>query len=82
MSITENTLNEELTALTGKLYCGDPTRLVYDLLRCTEYKRELLCHLTGGGYNVNNDESCTALREESDNRPCIEKWLAGCEELL
>lgn len=81
MHTTLNTLQEELIAVSGKMYVGEPTAIVYDLLKDTDAMDALLSHLTGGVYNAGYNKPNTTVREEGRNRLSIEEWLGRCQEL-
>lgn len=81
MVTTDKTLKEELTALTGKIFVGDPTAIVFELLSTTSDKVSLLAFLTGGKPDVSNNKPCTTVREKSSDRFSFAEWLSGCEEL-
>lgn len=82
MQLTDRSLKEELSALTNKLYLGDPTALVYDIFKDTPDLNGLLSYLTGGLENAGNNEPCTIVREECGMRPSVEEWLARHQQLL
>lgn len=73
---------DELEALTGKVYSGDLTPVVYDLLADSPHLSSLYTHLTGEKiHNDNDNNTHKALREKSSDRPCFEKWFRNCERL-
>lgn len=73
---------QELEVLTGKYLSGDITPIVYDLLKDTRYKSELISYLSEGKIvNVDNNKSNTTACEEDNLRPDFEKWFSGCEQL-
>ena len=73
---------QELEVLTGKYLSGDITPIVYDLLKDTKYKSELISYLSEGKIvNVDNNKSNTTACEEDNLRPDLEKWFSGCEQL-
>ncbi len=77
-----NVYQEELEALTGKVFTGDMSPIVFDLLSPTHNLASLYNYLTGvklQNDNVNNTRD--TLREESNNRPSFEKWFRKCERL-
>lgn len=72
----------EIEALTGKIYKGDVTPLIYDLLKTSPHLDKLLVYLGKEiKPNVCNNEFDTTLREEINNRPCFEKWFEQFEKL-
>lgn len=80
MRIMES-LTAELTTVTGKIFSGDPTPLIYELLKDTKDMRGLLEYLTGGKVNVSNNKFDSTVRKKSSDRLSLEEWLAGCEKL-
>ena len=76
MRLTDETLKEELTVLTNKVYAGDPTVLVYEILSETQYIPELIQYLSGGAEDASDYKPSTSVREECGNRPSVEEWLA------
>lgn len=82
MSKSQELFQREVEALTGKVYNGDVTPLVYEVLQSSSHLDKLLVYLRKENEpNVCNNESHTTLREEGNNRPCFKEWFSGCEQL-
>ena len=81
MQLTDSSLREELSALTNKLFIGDPTALVYDILKDTPDMNGLVSYLTGGLEDADNNEPREIVREECGLRPSVEEWLARRTQL-
>ena len=73
---------EELEGLTGKVFVGDLTPLVFDVLKASPHLDKLLVYLDKeNSKHVRNNKPNTTPRDKSDDRPSFAKWFAGCEEL-
>lgn len=72
----------ELEALTGKVYRGDVTAVVFDILKDTPHLDHLLAYLSEEKLvNVRDNKPNTTVREEDSDRPCFEKWITRCKRL-
>ncbi len=67
----------ELEELVGKLYNGDMTVLVYELLKDTHDMDSLLEYLTGERPESNLD----VVEEEIHNTPNFRDWFSSCTEV-
>lgn len=75
-------VHAELELALQKVFTGDITPLVYDLIKDTQYKRELSAFLKGKvNSNVYIDTTDSTSREKDNNRCSFEEWLSNCPEL-
>lgn len=83
MNNIDDIYRQELESLTGKVYTGDITPVVFDLLSETRYLENLYQYLTGGNisYVDNNNDTDTVVREKSNDRPCFKEWFRNFERL-
>ena len=82
MPTTETTLlSDELTTLTGKIFSGDITPLVFELFKDANDIPALIAYLGGGEIDANNHKPDKVVREEGCHRPSVEEWLRKCEQL-
>ena len=74
---------EELESLTGKVFKGDITPVVFNLLKTGNHVEELLRYLRDDeeGADDYNNTTENAVRKESNNRPCFEEWFSNAEQL-
>lgn len=73
---------EELESLTGKIFQGDLTPIVFDLLKESQSVEDLLRYLKKEeNSDVDSNETQDAVRKESYNRPCFEEWFLNAEQL-
>lgn len=68
---------EELEDLTGKIFIGDLTPLVYDVLKDSKDITSLLQYLTGQDVDVNAEESV----RQPEAAPNFDEWFKGCVEV-
>jgi hypothetical protein len=67
----------ELECMTGKLISGSTAPVVYELLKATEYKPELLSYLKeAANQNADKPEKSTVTDEKDDNRASLQKWMS------
>lgn len=72
----------ELEALTGKIYRGDLTTVVFDVLKESPHLESLLMQLNKEKkVNVNNNKSDTVVRKESNYRPNFKQLIANGKKL-
>lgn len=69
-------IKDELEYLTGKLYRGDITPIVYDLVKDSNYLKALLIDL-GSVYESNKPVK----NENRDNKVELHDWLESCEQI-
>lgn len=63
--VDENLCRLELEALTGKIYRGDSTPLIYSLFKNTPYKEAMLLYLDKGKEKKNDEEIKVNLKDRS-----------------
>jgi hypothetical protein len=71
----------ELEVLTGKIYRGDLTPIVFDLIKSSNHLSAFKAHLCKENKNANNNNTVKTVQQESYDRPCFEKWFSQCERL-
>lgn len=72
----------ELESLTGKVFNGSITPIVFDLLKDSRHLDKLIKYLNKGEKpNVDNNKSDNPVRKENNNRPCFEEWFRNAERL-
>lgn len=71
----------ELQAFTGKLFNGDITPVLFELLCTTDYMDELLNFLREVKVNVHTERSNKTTDTESGNRLSVEDWFSKFDEL-
>lgn len=77
-----NIYKAELESLTGKVFNGDITPIVFDLLKDSKHVVELVKYLSKGELsNVVINKPNNAVRKEDYDRPCFEKWFSNAERL-
>jgi hypothetical protein len=68
---------EELEELTGKIYNGDLTPLVFDLLKESPYLDVLLHELTGKEITAKPEDEV----QQPTAAPKFEDWFKNCKRL-
>lgn len=73
---------DEIELITGKVYNGDLTPIVFDLVKDSRHLDSLYQYLTGEilKHDINNNTGKVVRAQDSD-RPCFEKWFKQCERL-
>lgn len=74
MKSNTDLVKEELENLTGKIYNGDLTPLVFNLLENSTDLQGLLKQLTGETINTLQEDTV----EQPKSAPNFENWLKGC----
>lgn len=72
----------ELESLSNKVFTGDITPIVFDLLKESRHLEDLVSFLSKGDktHDSNNNTQET-VRKEDYNRPCFEEWFRNAERL-
>lgn len=68
---------EELENITGKLFKGDITPLVYDLLKDSTDLSGLILHLTGKEVEVKNEVKV----QTPKSAPSFDDWFNSCQKI-
>lgn len=77
-----NDYKTELESLSGKVFNGDITPIVFDLLKDSKHIDKLIEHLRKGDKkHVNNNKPNNTVRKKDYDRPCFEKWFSNAERL-
>ena len=75
-------ISDEVTTVTGKVFKGDITPLVFEMFEESKDIPALIAYLNGGNtVDVNIDKSDTLVRKKSSNRLSTKEWLSNCEQL-
>ena len=74
MQSNTDLVKEELENLTGKIYNGDLTPLVFNLLENSDDLKGLLKQLTGESIKTLQEDTV----EQPKAAPKFEEWLKGC----
>lgn len=77
-----SSVNEDLEALTGMLIQGPITPIIYNLLKDSPYKedileyKDLISKERRDSINVSKQNASTDISTEADSRSSFEEWLA------
>ena len=73
----ERFYKSELEYVTGKIYSGDMTVMVYYLLKDTQDMDSLMEYLTGERPGSNSE----IIEEKIQKSPSFQDWFRGCTEI-
>ena len=68
---------EEIEELTGKVFNGDLTPLIFDILKGSVFKEDLIEELTGEKFVVSKENEVVEIEPVLD----FEEWFNQCKQL-
>lgn len=71
----------DLEALSKKAYNGNPTPIIFELLKTSEHIDKLIQYLSGEEINDNCNKPDIVIRKEDFDRPCFKEWFSHAERL-
>lgn len=81
MQNTQTLVKSEIEFLTGKLYNGDLTPVVYELFKDTKDRNGLLCVLQEvTGEHVYRNDTIETEDQKDNHRLSFEEWFSGFQQ--
>lgn len=68
----------ELEELTGKIFMGDITPLVFDLIKDSLFKEELIKELTGEEFSIPKENNVEVVKSVED----FDSWFSSFKRLV